>query len=162
MSTKDDIEILEHNFNSINQITTLLTELEIYYNSTDFKKDGLTKRQSQILLYLYELPIPPSIRELSRLLSTSHQNIKEICIKLEKANLIRFVEDIKDKRKTLIKLTLKGESKAIEANTCLKKIAAKIANHLSSDEIDQLARLLRKVQFLLDDENMNIRKLYQN
>lgn len=162
MSTTEDIEIIEHSLFSIKQIASLLSELEQYYNSNEVNKEGLTKRQTQIISFLYELPTPPSIRELSRLLSTSHQNVKQICLLLEKENLIRFIEDIQDKRKTLIKLTIRGESKALILNKTLTKIAANLSPHLNSDEIDELARLLRKLQFLIDDENLNIRKLFQN
>jgi DNA-binding MarR family transcriptional regulator len=162
MSVNEDIEILEHSLLSIKQISTLLSEMQQYFNSSDINKEGLTKRQSEIMLYLYQLPSPPSIRELSRLLSTSHQNIKQICLILEKENLVRFVEDIRDKRKTLIKLTIKGESKALLVNESLRKIATKLSPHLNCNEIDELARLLRKLQFLIDDENQNIRKLFNN
>ncbi len=162
MKNNEDIEILEHSLFSIKQIASLLSEMEQYYEKDDYSKDGLTKRQAEIILYLYELPTPPSLRELSRLLSTSHQNIKQICNILEKDNLIRYIEDLNDKRKTLIKLTMKGESKAAIVSQSLKKISTKLASHLNSNDIDELARILRKVHFLLDSENADIRKEFNN
>ena len=53
---------------------------------------------------------PPTINELSDILGSSHQNVKQILLKLEKKNFIRFQEDKADKRKQRIVLT----------NTCLK------------------------------------------
>ncbi|MGD1815875.1 MAG: MarR family winged helix-turn-helix transcriptional regulator [Pleomorphochaeta sp.] len=162
MSNYEDIEILENSLFTIKQISSLLKELEQIINNNEETKDGLTKRQAEVLLYLYQLPNPPSIRELSRYLSTSHQNIKKICLLLEKENYVRFVEDIKDKRKTRIKLTIKGDNKAGEINKALNKIAKKISNDFQSSEIDEIARLLRKLQFAIDNENMNIRKNFNN
>lgn len=162
MSNKEDIEILENSLFTIKQISSLLKEMEQFYNNSKELKEGLTKRQAQILIYLSQLPNPPSIRELSRLLSTSHQNIKQICIKLEKKSLIRFIEDVKDKRKIRIKLTIKGESKANNVNKALIKISTKISSNFESNEIDELARLLRKMQFTIDNENYIIRKTFKN
>jgi len=162
MSNKEDIEILENSLLTIKQISSLVNELENFYNNSKESPDGLTKRQAQILIYLLQLPNPPSIRELSRLISTSHQNIKQICTRLEDNNLITFIEDFKDKRKIRIKLTLKGESKAYNVNKSLIKISNKIASNFNSDEIDELARLLRKLQFSVDNENYTIRKTYNN
>ena len=48
---------------------------------------------------------PPTLKELSDLLGSSHQNVKQILIKLEKKNFIEFKTDEKDKRKQRIVLT---------------------------------------------------------
>lgn len=162
MTNSDDIEIIENSLNTIKQISSLLNEIEQFYNNKENTKFGLTKRQAALLIYLLQLPSPPSIRELSRYLSTSHQNIKQICLILERENLIRFVEDIQDKRKKRIMLTMKGESKANLINKSLHKFATIISTNFESNEIDELARLLRKLQFTIDNENYEIRKKFNN
>ena len=47
----------------------------------------------------------PTINELSEILGSSHQNVKQILLKLEKKQFIRFQEDKLDKRKQRITLT---------------------------------------------------------
>ncbi len=47
----------------------------------------------------------PTIKELSDILGSSHQNVKQILLKLEKKDFIRFGEDTADKRKQRILLT---------------------------------------------------------
>lgn len=47
----------------------------------------------------------PTINELSEIMGSSHQNVKQILLKLEKKGFISFVPDAKDKRKQLIVLT---------------------------------------------------------
>ena len=48
---------------------------------------------------------PPTLRELSGILGSSHQNVKQILLKLEKKGFIRFQADEKDRRKQRIVLT---------------------------------------------------------
>ena len=48
---------------------------------------------------------PPTLKELSDVLGSSHQNVKQILIKLEKKKFIEFKTDEKDKRKQRIVLT---------------------------------------------------------
>ena len=48
---------------------------------------------------------PPTINDLSEILGSSHQNVKQILLKLEKKGFIRFEEDKQDKRKQRIVVT---------------------------------------------------------
>ena len=48
---------------------------------------------------------PPTLKELSDVLGSSHQNVKQILLKLEKKNFIEFQPDETDKRKQRIVLT---------------------------------------------------------
>ena len=48
---------------------------------------------------------PPTLKELSDVLGSSHQNVKQILLKLEKKNFIQFQTDDADKRKQRIVLT---------------------------------------------------------
>ena len=47
----------------------------------------------------------PTLKELSDILGSSHQNVKQILLKLEKKNFIRFLTDESDRRKQRIVLT---------------------------------------------------------
>ena len=48
---------------------------------------------------------PPTINELSDVMGSSHQNVKQILLKLEKKGFIAFIADDKDKRKQRIIVT---------------------------------------------------------
>lgn len=48
---------------------------------------------------------PPTINELSDVMGSSHQNVKQILLKLEKKGFVSFVTDDKDKRKQRILVT---------------------------------------------------------
>ena len=47
----------------------------------------------------------PTLNELAEIMGSSHQNVKQILIKLEKKGFVRIVADEKDKRKQRIELT---------------------------------------------------------
>lgn len=47
----------------------------------------------------------PTINELSEIMGSSHQNVKQILIKLEKKGFVCMIPDEKDKRKQRIKVT---------------------------------------------------------
>jgi DNA-binding MarR family transcriptional regulator len=48
---------------------------------------------------------PPTIKEVAREMGSSHQNVKQVALKLEQKGLLVFEKDKKDARVTRIKLT---------------------------------------------------------
>lgn len=51
---------------------------------------------------------PPTLKELSETLGSSHQNVKQILLKLEREGYVTFVTDASDKRKQRIIATQKA------------------------------------------------------
>ena len=47
----------------------------------------------------------PTLNELAEIMGSSHQNVKQILLKLEKKGFVRFLADEDDKRKQRIELT---------------------------------------------------------
>ena len=50
---------------------------------------------------------PPTINDLSEIMGSSHQNVKQILLKLESKDFVSMIPDEKDKRKQRIKVTEK-------------------------------------------------------
>ncbi len=48
---------------------------------------------------------PPTVKELAEVMGSSHQNVKQILLKLEKKGFVSIAVDEKDKRKQRIELT---------------------------------------------------------
>lgn len=48
---------------------------------------------------------PPTVKELAEIMGSSHQNVKQILLKLEKKGFVNITVDEKDKRKQRIGLT---------------------------------------------------------
>jgi len=51
---------------------------------------------------------PPTLNELADTIGSSHQNIKQIVLKLEKAGFVEIYGDEKDRRKTRVRLKEKS------------------------------------------------------
>ena len=47
----------------------------------------------------------PTVKELAEIMGSSHQNVKQILLKLEKKGFVQITTDEKDKRKQRIELT---------------------------------------------------------
>lgn len=157
---KEDCDILEYSLGTIKRISLVLSDVENRFYNEKLTTDeyNITKRQADILLYLNDYPSSPSIREVSRYLSTSHQNLKNICSILEEKQLLRFVTDSKDKRKQRIKLTIKGEREAYNLSKAMNYVAKSILPTFSSREIDELSKLIRKIETSIYEQSSLIKK----
>lgn len=51
----------------------------------------------------------PTIKQLSEVMGSSHQNVKQILLKLEKKGFVQISDDVRDKRKQRISITKMGE-----------------------------------------------------
>lgn len=75
----------------------------------DLKEFDLTSKQWFLALVIDNLfDEMPSITEVSKAMGSSHQNVKQVALKLEKKGLLDFVKDPKDGRRTKLKLTEKS------------------------------------------------------
>ena len=92
---------------------------------------------------------PPTLRELSDILGSSHQNVKQILLKLEKKDFIRFQADEKDKRKQRIILTERCLEFCEKNDEMSKDIMKKMFAGISEEELSQTIGTIVKI-----DNNM--------
>ena len=78
---------------------------------------------------------PPTINELSEILGSSHQNVKQILLKLESKGFIKFQEDKQDKRKQRISLTKKCQNFCQKNNETSAQIMQKMFEGISEKDI---------------------------
>ena len=87
----------------------LLGLLSAFQNRFQASADGVMKeiswKQFFAVICINMCKEPPTLKELSDIVGSSHQNMKQILIKLEKKGFIEFKEDDSDKRKQRIYLT---------------------------------------------------------
>lgn len=75
----------------------------------ELKEFGVTAKQwflSETLHSLYESP--PTLKEVANDMGSSHQNIKQVAIKLQKKGLLRLEKDKNDARVTRLRLAEKS------------------------------------------------------
>lgn len=69
------------------------------------KDDNLTAKQFFMMIVIGSQPHDLNLGEISELFGTSHQNVKQICLKLEKSGYVKIYKDEKDQRVLRVKLT---------------------------------------------------------
>ncbi|MGN1183092.1 MAG: MarR family winged helix-turn-helix transcriptional regulator [Faecalibacillus sp.] len=77
----------------------------------------------------------PSIKELAEIMGSSHQNIKQIILKLEKKGFVKIVRDEKDKRKQRIILTNKCIQFCKENDIKSENFMKSMFRHISQEQL---------------------------
>jgi DNA-binding MarR family transcriptional regulator len=73
------------------------------------RKDGLTAKQFQMVAIIGKrFTTPPSIMELAEQMGTTHQNVKQLALQLEKRGYLELFRDGKDRRVLRVRLTDKN------------------------------------------------------
>ena len=77
----------------------------------------------------------PTINELSEIMGSSHQNVKQMLLKLEKAEFVQFVADEEDKRKQRIILTKKTIAFREKYDKSSQEFMDKLFEHVDRDNL---------------------------
>ena len=80
------------------------------------------------------------------MLGSSHQNVKQILIKLEGKGFVEFREDPEDKRKQRIVLTKKCQDFCEKNNGMSMEIMAKMFEGVSEKDIQTTVRTITRIE----------------
>ena len=97
-----------------------------YQASADKFFEEITWKQFFAIICINLCVESPTINELSDIMGTSHQNAKQILLKLEKVGFVTLEKDEKDKRKQRIVLTEKCKKFCEEHEEGSNQIISKI------------------------------------
>lgn len=89
---------------------------------------------------------PPTLKELSDVLGSSHQNVKQILLKLEKKNFIQFQTDDADKRKQRIVLTDHCREFCERNDEMSKNIMEKMFDGVTEKEVATTIQTIIKIE----------------
>lgn len=109
-------------------------------------KAGITLKQLLLLIVIkHQFNSPPSINEVAKVMSTSHQNIKAIAENLQKKKLLNVKRDNNDKR--IWRLAISPESAPFWENRALgdSKAMSDLYSCLSPAEISVFSTILKKL-----------------
>lgn len=90
-------EVIVRLFQVSNALQTFLDKL--------LKENKLTAKQFFMMIILGSFDYDPKISELAKRFGTSHQNVKQVVLKLEKANYVKLYKDTSDSRVTRVQFT---------------------------------------------------------
>ena len=78
----------------------------------------------------------PTLRELSQVMGSSHQNVKQILLKLESKGFVTMRADQKDRRKQRIFLTQKAREFSASHDAQSQQIVSTIFKGIPEEELD--------------------------
>lgn len=109
MNIKDVIRSDKVNFTGIESSYFLLGLLSAFENRFQAMADNTMKeiswKQFFSVICINLCKTPPTVKELAEIMGSSHQNVKQILLKLEKKGFVTLTVDENDKRKQRIELT---------------------------------------------------------
>lgn len=109
-------------------------------------RENITSKQWLVLAAVGEiLGGEPTIQDVAKQLSTSHQNVKAIAINLEKRGFLQLKKDPKDKRVTRLSITEKSKVLWAAREDVDKANLVEVFKLLSNEEIKQLKESLFKL-----------------
>ena len=88
----------------------------------------------------------PTIRELSEILGSSHQNVKQILLKLESKGFVEFMEDANDKRKQRIALTKKCQKFCEKNNEMSMNVMAKMFEGIPERDLKTTIKTITAIE----------------
>jgi len=128
-----------------NSLFVLSQRIE-YITDSFLEKDQLTTKQLLTLIAIdHSFDHNPSLSEVADVLSTSHQNVKQIALNLKKRGFLEIIVDPKDRRRRLLHLTNANEifwEKREQENYDNMK---KIFSSLTESELKEFQRILAKL-----------------
>jgi len=115
-----------------------------YVTDQRFRADGLTTQQAMALTLVGAIG-RPSMSELAEAMGTSHQNIKQLAVALERKGFVKFLEDPDDARVRRLDATAKSKRYWASRDDDDFRSVGEWFEGLSAGETAQLLALLRKL-----------------
>ena len=131
-----------------NKMDTLL-ERELKEYDITFKQWFLT------IVIENSFASPPTIKEAAKAMGTSHQNVKQIALKLEQKGLVALEKDKKDARVTRIRLTDLNHRLAERLQTKATRFTESLFCGISEDDMAQARIVLYSMMSNLAKMELN-------
>ena len=150
-------EINQRVFDLFGSIFLLSQKLQ-YITDYELGKYDLTTKQFLVLAAVdTAFNHPPTLNEVAIVLSTSHQNVKQLANQLEKKGFLELVNDPSDRRKLLMRTTEKNRAFWDSHADANMDFFRKLFSELSREEVEQIYLLLSKLMASFDKLYYEIR-----
>lgn len=120
------------------------------------QKYGVTAKQWLLSIMLFSLfGEPPTIKEAARQMGSSHQNVKQVALKLQQKGLVDLVKDKRDARATRMRLTEKSGMFWAQTNAEGEAFMAAFYKDIGPESLNCMRRVLEQLLENLDDLEKN-------
>lgn len=115
--------------------------------------DGITLRQwfLTVIIKQFDPRKGPALTEAARLMGTSHQNIKQIALKLAEKEFLTFEKDDRDGRSIRLHLTEKSNLFWDSKTSELEQFLQRLFSGTISDDIQAAEKLFKKMLFNVEN-----------
>ncbi|VDN48323.1 conserved protein of unknown function [Petrocella atlantisensis] len=137
-----DLENMDPRYLVFGNIFMLSNRLQ---NVMDQKATDLTAKQWFVLMMLGMFDTPPTLKQLASVCDSSHQNTKQLIMKLEKKGFIRIENDPNDRRAIRIATTPKCQQWEDDHQTFREHFIDTMFGNLTTDEIITLNTAQQKI-----------------
>ncbi len=104
----------------------------------------LTGRQCALVTSVSTFTTPPTLGQLAIREGSSHQNIKQMALKLQERGYVYLLPDGSDGRKVRVELTAKGELFCAEHRRRQNKFYELLHDGISEEELEHAAKVMEK------------------
>ncbi|KJS85275.1 MAG: hypothetical protein JM58_08840 [Peptococcaceae bacterium BICA1-8] len=142
MDNNDNLEKQKYIFGSI---FLLSNKLQVIMDR-DLASYDLTAKQWFLTAIMEEFfKSPPTLSELAEAMGSTHQNVKQIALKLQNKNLLEMQKDEEDRRATRLKLTEKSYAFWEKRQEQSKDLLKEFFEDLSEEELNIMCYGLNKL-----------------
>ena len=138
------------NFEGINDSFFLLGLMSAFDNRYQAQADSffeeISWKQFFAIICINLCKESPTLKELTEIMGSSHQNVKQILNKLERKGYVKTVPDEEDKRKQRIILTEKTQAFCEEHDRESQRIVGKIFEGIDADSIRTTIRTIIQME----------------
>ena len=150
MNIEDTVGSNKLDFEGIPSSYYLLGLLSAFENRFQAMADNMMKeiswKQFFAIICINMCKEPPTIKELSDILGSSHQNVKQILLKLEGKGFVEFQADTGDKRKQRVVLTKKCMKFCEKNNDMSTQIMSKMFEGIPEKDLKTTIRTITKIE----------------
>lgn len=128
-------------------ILFLIQQRWSYTINKEFQEDNITTKQWLMLIVVGNaFNHDPSMQEVADAMSITHQNVKQLATRLEKAGFLKIERDLKNKRILRLKSTEKSFEYWKSKEEEHAKSIATYFNGLDDEEVSYLFKILGKLE----------------
>ena len=150
MSIESVVNSDQLDFEGIPSSYYLLGLLSAFENRFQAMADNMMKeiswKQFFAIICIDKCKQPPTLNELSEILGSSHQNVKQILLKLESKGFVEFMEDANDKRKQRIALTKKCQKFCEKNNEMSMNVMAKMFEGIPERDLKTTIKTITAIE----------------
>ena len=143
------------NFDGIDASLFLLGVLSAFDNRYQAKADSffvdISWKQFFAIICINLCKETPTLKELADIMGSSHQNVKQILMKLEKKGYVQILPDQTDKRKQRIVLTEKTRAFCEEHEEGSQRIVGKIFEGIDPRDIGVTINTIMQMEKNLEE-----------